>query len=138
MNTNTTVNNMSEMDRTKCHAIIHTASVASGAVGAGFCWLPMSDAPLISAAQITMAISLGKIFGIKLSKSAAKAAVAAAAATAAGRAVSQLATFWIPFANLAINASTAVGLTEFIGWTLANDFANQSSKAKEDENDFAV
>ncbi len=127
MNTNTTVNNMSETDRTKCHAIIHTASVASGAVGAGLCWLPMSDAPLISAAQITMAISLDKVFGIKLSKSAAKAAVATAAATAAGRAVSQLATFWIPFANLAINASTAVGLTEFVGWTLAVDFAKQAA-----------
>ena len=138
MNTNITANIMSEADRSKCHAIIHTASVASGAVGAGLCWLPMSDAPLISAAQITMAISLGKVFDIKLSKSAAKAAVAAAAATAAGRAVSQLATFWIPFANLAINASTAVGLTEFIGWTLASDFATQSSEAKENENDFAA
>lgn len=62
-----------------------------------------------------------------LSKSAAKAAVAAAAATTAGRAVSQLATFWIPFANLAINASTAVGMTEFIGWTLATEFAEQAS-----------
>ncbi len=122
------MNNMSENNRTKCHAIIHSASIAAGVAGAGLCWLPMSDSIPISAAQITMAISLGKVFGIKLSKSAAKAAVAAAAATAAGRSVSQLATFWIPFANLAINASTAVGLTEFIGWTLATEFAEQTSK----------
>ncbi len=122
------MNNMSENNRTKCHAIIHSASIAAGVAGAGLCWLPMSDSIPISAAQITMAISLGKVFGIKLSKSAANAAVAAAAATAAGRSVSQLATFWIPFANLAINASTAVGLTEFIGWTLATEFAEQTSK----------
>ena len=135
MNNNEVTTNMSDSARASCHAIIHSASVAAGAIGAGLCWLPMSDAPLISAAQITMAISLGKVFGIKLSKSAAKAAIAAAAATAAGRAVSQLATFWIPVANLAINASTAAGLTEFIGWTLASDFAKQSVGDATDENE---
>lgn len=121
------MNYINDNDRKKCHTIIHSASIAAGISGAGLCWIPCSDAPLISAAQIAMAISLGKVFGIKLSKSAAKAAVAAAAATAAGRAVSQLATFWIPFANLAINASTAVGLTEFVGWTLASEFAEQAT-----------
>jgi uncharacterized protein (DUF697 family) len=122
------MNYINQDDRAKCHAIIHTASSTAGAVGAGLCWFPMSDAPLISAVQIAMTISLGKVFGIKLTKSAAKAAVAAAAATAAGRAASQLATFWIPFANIAINASTAVGLTEFIGWTLAEEFSEQAKK----------
>ena len=122
------MNYINENNRIKCHTIIHSASVAAGVAGAGLCWIPMSDSIPISAAQITMAISLGKVFGIKLSKSAAKAAVAAAAATAAGRAASQLATFWIPFANLAINASTAVGLTEFVGWTLAEEFAEQTAK----------
>ena len=122
------MNYINENDRIKCHTIIHSASVAAGLAGASLCWIPTSDSIPISAAQIAMAISLGKVFGIKLSKSAAKAAVAAAAATAAGRAVSQLATFWIPFANLAINASTAVGLTEFVGWTLAAEFAEQTAK----------
>ena len=120
--------NINENTRTKCHAIIHTASIAAGVTGAGLCWLPCSDAPIISATQIAMAVSLGKVFGIKLSKSAAKAAIAAAAATTAGRAATQLGTFWIPFANLAVNASTAVGLTEFVGWTLAADFAEQAEK----------
>ena len=120
--------NINESTRTKCHTIIHTASIAAGVTGAGLCWLPCSDAPIISATQIAMAISLGKVFGIKLSKTAAKAAIAAAAATTAGRAATQLGTFWIPFANLAVNASTAVGLTEFVGWTLAVDFAEQAAK----------
>ena len=119
---------INENDRGKCQVIIHAASVAAGMTGAGLCWFPMSDAPLISAVQITMAIALGEVFGVKLNKSAAKAAVAAAAATAAGRAVSQLATFWVPFANLAVNASTAVGLTEYVGWTLAEEFAEKAAK----------
>lgn len=120
--------NINESNRIKCHIIIHTASTAAGVAGAGLCWIPMSDSIPISASQIIMAISLGKVFGIKLSKSAAKAAIAAAAATAAGRTASQLAYFWIPFANLAINATTAAGLTEFVGWTLAEEFAEQAAK----------
>ena len=120
--------NINENTRIKCHTIIHGASVIAGVAGAGLCWLPVSDSIPISATQIAMAISLGKVFGIKLSKSAAKAAIAAAAATTAGRAATQLGTFWIPFANLAVNASTAVGLTEFIGWTLAEEFAEQAAK----------
>lgn len=123
------MNYINDSERIKCHTIIHTASVAAGVTGAGLCWLPCSDAPIISAAQITMAISLGKVFGIKLGKSAAKAAIAAAAASTAGRSVSQLGTFWIPFANFAVNAGTAVGLTEYVGWTLAKDFAEQAAKA---------
>ena len=121
------MNNMNNQQKTQCHAIIHLASAAAGATGAGLSWFPCSDAPLISAAQITMAICLGKVFGIQLSKSAAKAAVAAAAATAAGRAASQLAVFWIPFFSIAVNATTAVGLTEYVGWVLAEEFAGQAA-----------
>lgn len=116
-----------EKNRAKCHVIIHLASAAAGATGAGLSWLPCSDAPLISTAQITMAVSLGKVFGIKLSRSAAKAAVAAAAATTVGRAASQLAIFWIPFFGLAVNTTTAIGLTEYVGWTLAEEFAQQAA-----------
>ena len=118
--------NLNEENRAQCHTIIHAASIASGAIGAGLCWLPCSDAPAISAIQIGMVIKLGKVFGIKVTKSVAKAAIAAAAATAAGRAASSVATFWIPFANLAINASTAVGITEFVGWAMAEEFAEKA------------
>ena len=118
---------ITETNRTKCHAIIHSASVATGAVGAGLCWVPGSDAPFISAVQISMAIALGKVFDIKLNKSAAKAAIASAAAACAGRAIANTATFWIPLCNIAVNSSTAVALTEFVGWTLAEDFAEQAA-----------
>ena len=119
---------INEDQRIKCHAIIHSASIAASAVGAGLCWLPLSDAPLITAVQVAMTISLGGVFGIELSKSAAKAAVVAAAASTIGRSASQLATFWIPVVNLAVNASTAAGVTECIGWAVVADFAEQAAK----------
>ena len=88
------MNYINENERIKCYTIIHSASIAAGVAGAGLCWLPMSDSIPISAAQITMAISLGKVFGIKLNKSAAKAAVAAAAATCPSRLRTKS---WMPF-----------------------------------------
>ena len=55
----------------QCHAAIHTATTAAGAAGA--IPLPMSDALPITATQITMIIALGKIFGMSLTRAAAKA-----------------------------------------------------------------
>ena len=34
---------MTDSEKTKCHAIIHSAATAAGAVGAGLAQLPMSD-----------------------------------------------------------------------------------------------
>ena len=63
-----------------CNGVIHAASVAAGGVGAGLAQVPCSDNMIITPIQLTMAISLGKVFGIDLDQSAAKAAVASAAA----------------------------------------------------------
>ena len=57
----------------KCHIAIHTATTAAAAAGA--IPIPMSDAIPITAAQIAMIISLGKIFDVVLSQSAAKSIV---------------------------------------------------------------
>jgi uncharacterized protein (DUF697 family) len=122
------MNYINENNQAKCHAIIHFASATAGATGAGLSWFPLSDAPLISAAQIAMTISLGKVFGIEIGESAATAAVAAAGATAAGRAFVRIATFWIPFFNMAISTATAVALTEYVGWTMAEKFAKQAGE----------
>ena len=119
---------LKENERAKCQAIIHSASAASGVVGAGLAWIPCSDSVIISGIQIGMVISIGKVFGIKVTESMAKAAITAAAAATAGRTVSQLATFWIPVANVAINVSTAAGITEFIGWQIAEEYAKQISE----------
>jgi len=48
-----------------------------------------------------------------------------------GRAVSQILVGWIPFLGNAVNASTAGGLTEFVGWQMADRFDKElQAKAK--------
>lgn len=109
-----------------CNGIIHSASVAAGAVGAGLAQVPVSDNVIITPIQLTMAVSLGKVFGIILDESAAKAAVASAAAATVGRTLSQILIGWIPAVGNIINAATAASITEAIGWIMAKEFEKQS------------
>lgn len=113
---------MTEKQKKKCHTIIHGASVAAGAVGAGLAQIPTSDNLLIAPIQLTMTISLGKVFGKSLSEASAKAAVASAAAYMVGRSTTQVLWGWVPVLGNAINATTAAGLTEAIGWLIAKEF----------------
>ena len=76
-----------------------------------------------------MTISLGKVFDIDLSESAAKAALGSVAASTIGRTVSQVLLGWIPGIGNAINATTAAGLTEAMGWALADDFSKQYERS---------
>lgn len=122
--------NMTSEQEKLCHTIIHTASAAAGAVGAGLAQIPLSDKAIIAPIQLTMTVALGKVFGLEFTKSAAKAAIASTAGVSVGRTASQLAIGWLPIAGNVINAGTAVTLTEAIGWMLAEDFANQASRLK--------
>lgn len=106
---------MTEKQIAQCNAAIHTASVAAGAAG-GFP-IPIADAIPISAAQVTMVVSLGKIFDQGISSAAAKGAIAAAAATFVGRSLIK----FIPFVGWFVSAAVAAGVTEVIGWTIAVD-----------------
>ena len=106
---------MTDEERGKCHAIIHSASAAAAAIGAGLAQLPGSDNAAIIPIQVGMIISLGAVFGKKLTQSAARATLATATATMVGRGVSQFLFGWIPIAGNIINASTAAGVTETIG-----------------------
>lgn len=117
---------MTEKQRKECHAIIHTASAAAAGVGAGLAQIPGSDNALLTPIQLTMTISLGKVFDIQLTETTAKAALGSVAASTIGRTVSQVLVGWIPGLGNAINATTAAGLTESMGWMLANDFDKQS------------
>lgn len=110
---------MTHKQLTACNAIIHTASVACAAAGA--IPIPVADAIPISAAQITMVVSLGKTFGIKITEGAAKAAISAAAACFVGRNLVK----FIPVAGWVVSAGVAAGVTEAIGWGIAVDFAKQ-------------
>lgn len=108
-------------------SIIHTASSSAAAVGAGLAQVPGSDNLVITPIQLTMAISLGKVFGITLDQCAAKAAVASAAAAMVGRTISQVVIGWIPGMGNVINAVTAATVTEAIGWIMAKEFETQCS-----------
>ncbi|PWM26541.1 MAG: hypothetical protein DBX40_03270 [Clostridiales bacterium] len=118
---------MSNDERAKCHAIIHTASVAAGAIGAGLAQIPISDNLIISPIQLTMIISLGQVFGIQLTESAAASAAATATASVVGKTACQLLLGWIPVLGNFVNAGVAAGITESIGWMLANEFAAQTN-----------
>lgn len=109
-----------------CNGIIHSASAAAAVVGGGLAQLPMSDNLILTPIQLTMAVSLGKVFGISLDQSSAKAAVASAIAATVGRTASQVLVGWIPGVGNIINATTAATVTEAIGWIMAKEFESQS------------
>ena len=100
----------------KVHTIIHSASVASAAAGAGLAQMPCSDSAVITPIQVSMIIAIGEVHNKKLTKSAALSTLTTVSAGITGRALSQLLIGWIPLFGNAINASTAFALTEAIGW----------------------
>lgn len=116
--------------RNKCHAIIHSASASAGAVGAGLAQIPCSDNAVITPIQLTMTIALGRVFGVELTDSAARASLASLAAATIGRTASQVLIGWIPIAGNIVNACTAASITETLGWLLAEDFARQMATAR--------
>ena len=69
-----------------------------------------------------MVIALGEVFGVPLSESAAKSLVAGLSGVAVGRMVSQVLLGWIPVLGNAVNATTAAGITETLGWKAARRF----------------
>ncbi len=121
------MNNMTTAQRNKCHGIIHGASASAGAVGIGLAQIPCSDNAVITPIQLAMTVALGRVFGIELTESSAKAALASVAAATVGRTLSQVLVGWIPIAGNIINAATAASVTEAMGWILAEDFAKQTA-----------
>lgn len=116
---------MTSREKNLCSGIIHANSVAAAAIGGGLAQVPMSDNLLITPIQATMAIELGKVFGVFIEQSWAKAMVASAAATLVGRSASQVLVGWIPGVGNIINATTAATITEAIGWIMAEEFEKE-------------
>ena len=86
---------------------------------------------MITPIQLTMAISLGQVFGITLDYATAQAACASGAAMTVGRTAAQVLCGWVPGIGNAVNAGTAFTITEAIGWILARQFDNQSCSLKQ-------
>lgn len=116
---------MTDDQRKKCHAIIHGASASSAAIGGGMAQLPGSDAAVLFPIQVGMVIALGRVFGLTLTEGSAKGTVMATGATYCGRYVTQVLVGWIPVFGNAINAITAGGLTEAMGWLIIEDFEKE-------------
>lgn len=119
---------MTKKQRRKCHGIIHMASAAAGAVGAGLAQVPGSDNSVITPIQLVMVISIGKVFGKTIGESSAQAALGSVAAATVGRAASQVLVGWIPGVGNTINAGTAASLTETLGWIIAKEFDKDKEK----------
>lgn len=111
---------LSVKEQQACHGIIHTASVAAGACGA--IPIPIADAVPMTVAQITMVISLGKVFDITVTKTIAQSILAAVAAPIVGRTAAGAALKFIPVAGWVANVGIAAGITESIGWLCVDHF----------------
>ena len=113
---------MTEDQRAGCHAIIHGASLAAATVGGGLAQVPIADSALLVPLQVTMIVGLGKVFNVDITESAAKGIALGMVGMYVGRAASQLLVGWIPGLGNVLNASTAAGLTEAMGWAVAKRF----------------
>ena len=118
---------MTNKQKLECNAIIHTASISAGAIGAGLAQVPGSDNTFITPIQMGMAVLLAQVFGISLNSTVAKATCASTAAATMGRTASQVLCGWIPGVGNVINAGTAATVTEAIGWAIAHDFERQAN-----------
>lgn len=115
----------------KCHAIIHTASAATGGIGAGLAQIPLADSIPITGIQVGMIISIGQIFDVKLTESVAKGLLTSFSAGVVGRNIAGIAFGWVPIVGNTFKATTAAALTEAIGWAAVKHFED-SEKEKED------
>lgn len=116
---------ITEDERGKCHAIIHTASVAAAGIGTGLANIPLSDTIPLQGIQITMIIALGKVFEMTLTEAMAKRALSSFLGATVGKGIANVLTGWIPGIGNIINASVAASMTETIGWIAAEQFAKE-------------
>lgn len=112
----------------KIHAIIHTATVTAGGIGAGLANLPGSDMPVLNALQTAMIIAIGHEHGCEITKTSARSLLLTFPGGYGGRVLSQFLTGWIPGYGNVVNASTAMMVTEAIGWTAHAYFAADERK----------
>ena len=101
----------------KVHGIIHGASIAAAAAGAGMAQLPGSDCAVLVPIQAGMVSAIALVHNRKLSEAGATSVIGTLGATIVGRTISQFLVGWIPVIGNGINAVTAAALTEAVGWT---------------------
>ena len=75
-------------------------------------------------------MGIADIHGEKITKAVAADLLLTFTATLAGRVISQFLVGWIPILGNAVNASTAAGVTEAVGWA-AHAFFEKNEKPSE-------
>ena len=108
--------------RMRCSSIINLTAAACGLIGAGLAQIPGSDSVAMVPLQIKMVQDLARQFNIEVAESSIETFVVSAAATASGRALSQWLLRWFPGLGNTINALTAAGITEIVGWVAVMNF----------------
>ena len=84
--------------------------------------------PILTSLQTAMIIAIATEYDCTITKANAKAMLLTLPAGYGGRALAQFLVGWIPGLGNAINASTAMALTETIGWTANAYFAKDESQ----------
>lgn len=107
---------MTAKENNECHVIIHSAAALASGVAAGMALLPCSDNAALVGIEVTMITALAKEFGFTIDAGVAKSMALTTGATIVGRGISQVLVGWIPGIGNAINAATAAGVVEVIGW----------------------
>ena len=105
----------------RIQAIIHAATVSAGVIGSGLANLPGSDMPVLTALQTAMIIAIGHEYNCEFTKASAKSLLLTFPSGYGGRVISQCLIGWIPGYGNAVNASTAMVMTQTIGW-IANAY----------------
>ena len=117
----------------KVHGIIHSASTGAGGVGAGLAQLPASDIVPITAIQVGMINAIALVHGRKITEATATAILGTFTSGVFERAIYQVLVGWIPGWGNAINAATAVTLTEGVGWAAHAFFENLGDEPLSDD-----
>ena len=100
--------------KAECERIIHTAAAASAAAG-GLSPIAGPDAVLIMPIQVGMVIQLGRVFGVRVSKAAAKAAIYAGFGQIVGVGGATLLGGLLPGIGNMVRAGVAFSVTQGIG-----------------------
>ena len=84
--------------------------------------------PILMALQTAMIVAIATEYDCTITKANAKSILLTLPAGYGGRALSQFLIGWIPGYGNAINATTAMAITETIGWAADAHFADGDNK----------
>ena len=113
---------MTKYQENQATAIITAAAASAAAVSGLSAQIPLADSVILSGIEITMTIKLGEVFGKEISNSIAWSIVLSQIGTLSGRAITKTVTGWIPGVGNIVNATTAFGVVEALGWSIVDYF----------------